>query len=1216
MVYIDVTEYKIKGSFLSMLFRLLFTALVISLSACGGGGSDSTSPSNPPIINQPPTNNPATADQIIANPESYSKIDVRKAFDEKIDADYKGKLESAVFDVEAIQQVYLQIFSDVEKDLLNSRIIYDVPLQLNSNINQTISCTNGGFATVSGRFSATETTDFEINYTNCGISFANEWIFNGREILSLSLNGDERDILAAYYDNLELTFEGITTRFFGYAQSNQLSDDNSQTLQISRNLLITVPADNLQIVEKASYSALDVFFPLSNENNYVGSLKFSEFGALEIDRSWGRVVGDPSFDITNFTAFNAVRLEGIEGQFVKFLLNDDGDSVFELGTYLGDFFQWREADFSNITLVNANIISIAPEPRKPYIVNTNVTTFDEIVVLQGDILDRDTAISDLDISYRWYINDELVEGFTTSILPSKLAVFGDTVSVSMVVSDRANFIESPTAQIQISDSDEMLISENLASPLTAGEQIEFSVFFQDPDRPDELSIAEQLVLGPESATIDQNGRVTWLPKIRNMIFPIQTFSFNFLKELTANDSNDNLVFDVDVRSDKSFPLVRSGSEAPKYEDSLWSGDFDGDGIYEILSTNSKNTVFTLKNNNSHYVQNWFYPFSLPTKGEVMQVLAVNTDDDIEEEIIVVTSKGVSVIENLNSIAVPLFTTNERVINRVAIADINKDGSLELAYLSSSLYEFKELLTVIKLDSPSTIIFETKVETTTDIEIGNVDNDPQLELVLNTGEIFDGLSWDIQWSDAASFASFDIELVDFNGDNVSNIVGVDIANEVIIYSAVTENQVTISNKVRACAISSVKLAHNNTESIVTGDCTNRAIKAYSLEENTLSQLWSVDTPLPFFNSLIISDTDDDDSLEMHWANGQFQTADIAGNNATINNSNVNVKFDFLFASGFASENGGTSAIFFAPDPIIGRDGSVIVKLEDNGHFSISEEISSNWDNSFHSVVFDYDNDGVSEILLPTTEVFSGSISIMNLSDMSKQWEYIGEQSETIGVVDVFDFNQDGFQDVLFSTGTTLKIIDARNDITLDEFSFQEVVTDFSLVTSSDKNHIAVATTGKLHLLSFSNGTLSETSVMDQSCFRIDFGNINNDDANELMCLSHSNDLTSTFHIYSTTTDKLITDISFSTPNKIEDFVINNSTIDNQTLFVIEELPDQISLFENGYRYRLSEITGKGLNIWSSDAVIGKPTHRGMKYRQTDSDEELLISTEDTMHWIKF
>jgi hypothetical protein len=63
----------------------------------------------------------------------------------------------------------------------------------------------------------------------------------------------------------------------------------------------------------------------------------------------------------------------------------------------------------------------------------NATT--PLRVFAGDYTDRDNTTEELQLSYKWYINGNIVENQSSNTLPPYMAVFGDKVEVSMLVSD-------------------------------------------------------------------------------------------------------------------------------------------------------------------------------------------------------------------------------------------------------------------------------------------------------------------------------------------------------------------------------------------------------------------------------------------------------------------------------------------------------------------------------------------------------------------------------------------------------------------------------------------------------------------------------------------------------------------------------------------------------------------------------------------------------------
>ena len=110
--------------------------------------------------------------------------------------------------------------------------------------------------------------------------------------------------------------------------------------------------------------------------------------------------------------------------------------------------------FDDKKLVDLAKLSLPPNsvgsPSKTNYSEVYTTT--EIVVEPGYYYDPDTAIDELEISYRWYINGNLLDNNSSNILPAYTAVSGDTVSVAMVVFDGGSAIESYPINFAIEDS--------------------------------------------------------------------------------------------------------------------------------------------------------------------------------------------------------------------------------------------------------------------------------------------------------------------------------------------------------------------------------------------------------------------------------------------------------------------------------------------------------------------------------------------------------------------------------------------------------------------------------------------------------------------------------------------------------------------------------------------------------------------------------------------
>ncbi len=103
------------------------------------------------------------------------------------------------------------------------------------------------------------------------------------------------------------------------------------------------------------------------------------------------------------------------------------------------------------------------------------------------------------------------------------------------------------------------------------------------------------------------------------------------------------------------------------------------------------------------------------------------------------------------------------IDHCAVANLDTDKQLEVVILADdNMFIFDSYNRAIQWSSTTKVFAKFVV-------IGNVDDDPQLEIVLNNGQIFDGRFYNIQFQTDQPFGDR-IALADMTGDGFNDVVG--------------------------------------------------------------------------------------------------------------------------------------------------------------------------------------------------------------------------------------------------------------------------------------------------------------------------------------------------------------------------------------------------------------------------------------------------------------
>ena len=311
-----------------------------------------------------------------------------------------------------------------------------------------------------------------------------------------------------------------------------------------------------------------------------------------------------------------------------------------------------------------------------------------------------------------------------------------------------------------------------------------------------------------------------------------------------------------------------------------------------------------------------------------------------------------------------------------------------------------------------------------------------------------------------------------------------------------------------------------------------------------------------------------------------------------------------------------AVFYVPSTQSGYSGSRVLVMDDTGQYDLSEEISSNWDNSSVAVTTDFNNDGIGDIFVPNTSLYDGSFAAIQLSDFSTQWQTAGDFDSTIGVIKASDLNGDGYDDAIYADGLALRAMDVENQLIIGNYSFSNWINDFTILRKNDVGIVLASFNERVVYLTLNGSSFSEQSFVEQSCYRMELINYDTDDDMELACLGGERfDYAQQVLIIYEIGDTELTEVKRSAlSDNVIDFVIDPSSTQQQSIFVTTEEGQYVYDQENSYY--IKKVNSNGINVWSSPALVGFPTAHGFKVRLDSNNQlEMLLSTDKMMYWIK-
>lgn len=335
-----------------------------------------------------------------------------------------------------------------------------------------------------------------------------------------------------------------------------------------------------------------------------------------------------------------------------------------------------------------------------------------------------------------------------------------------------------------------------------------------------------------------------------------------------------------------------------------------------------------------------------------------------------------------------------------------------------------------------------------------------------------------------------------------------------------------------------------------------------------------------------------------------------NSAVVKESALTTQLDSFSSAGWASIDGDNDrAVFFIPGSGSGYGGSRLIMMDKQGDYQLSDEISSNWDNSQFAVTTDYNNDGFGDVFLPSTDLYNGGFAAMQLFDNTIHWQKEGDYDSTIGLIKSQDLNDDGFEDAIYVDNRTLNAIDINNQKIIFNHSFDGYIYDFSIDNINDKLMV-VAHDNNLSLFMINTGSLSEQSSIEQSCQRISFFNGDTDTELELLCSSEVGLI-----VYDIVDNSLVETAVFTIKQTVIDIAIDTSTVNQQNIFVTTSSETNFDYWDDNNDYQVKKISAQGKLIWSGPELIGRPTEQGLKVRYSEEKgHQMMLSTNSMMYLI--
>jgi hypothetical protein len=381
------------------------------------------------------------------------------------------------------------------------------------------------------------------------------------------------------------------------------------------------------------------------------------------------------------------------------------------------------------------------------------------------------------------------------------------------------------------------------------------------------------------------------------------------------------------------------------------------------------------------------------------------------------------------------------IGKVLLADADNDGQQELVVVTNG---------ALYLLDPTTYVQQSKVTFTpsnnyyavVDAVVGNVDADPQLEIVLANGKVlqFDGTTTTEEWDFSVFAPAAYLGLSDLDGDGMQEIVAARGWNYIDVYDADLKSpkfQVHTNLDIHALLLQDV--TGDGRDEIIYGDAQWGQIHAINAATNT--EIWNIPNPEHGITRIAVADVDGDGKAEVLWGAGwtstgadYFYVYDLATRAQEFRSDDLVGPFAAV-AKGDCDNDGHDEIVAISSESESGyADG--IVYVFDAETFALEWHSSSSlfgryaWTGIHDVAIGDVDGDGANEIVVGTDRLYDAAVYVIDGKTHAVKKQYFYDDGNPISAIAVADFDRDGRMDIVAgnsvehtgSPGTYLYVID--------------------------------------------------------------------------------------------------------------------------------------------------------------------------------------------------
>ena len=277
--------------------------------------------------------------------------------------------------------------------------------------------------------------------------------------------------------------------------------------------------------------------------------------------------------------------------------------------------------------------------------------------------------------------------------------------------------------------------------------------------------------------------------------------------------------------------------------------FGGDNFWQILRQNPTT---------GDYTQLYVSPLYSAT---IVRLGLANVVGDKQNEIIVLLSDGnVYLYNSVTRSQVGHFNTGTSDLLSLSLTDLDGDGKAEVIVTSDSdLFVF---------NGTGKLLWKVAGAGGSDVAVGQMDNDPALEIAVGNGKVVDSSTHKVQWNYKDGFGHI-LRLAPLPGKTYQQLVAAEEWNYVYSYDVAQKlPRWSIHTQLNIDGLAIANVTGDSQPEVLVGDGQFGSIHIYDLI--TQSELDSIPNPDAGITDIVVADVNHDGAPEVLWGAGQNDT----------------------------------------------------------------------------------------------------------------------------------------------------------------------------------------------------------------------------------------------------------------------------------------------------------------------------------------------------------